>query len=33
MGELAYTNAAELYRGVFRRGLLEDPGDGTAATA
>jgi hypothetical protein len=33
MGELAYTSAADVYRGVFRRGLIEDPGDGTAATA
>jgi hypothetical protein len=33
MGELAYSSAADVYRGVFRRGLLEDPGDGTAATA
>jgi hypothetical protein len=33
MGEVAYSNAAELYRGVFRRGLVDDPGAGTAATA
>jgi hypothetical protein len=32
MGEVAYSNAADMYRGVFRRGLLEEPGDGTVAT-
>jgi len=33
MGELAYSSAADLYRGAFRRGLIEDAGSGTAATA
>lgn len=31
--EVASTSSAELYRGVARRGLLEDPGPGTSATA
>ena len=33
MGELAYSSAADLYRGAFRRGLIDDPGSETAATA
>ena len=33
MGEVAYSSAADMYRGVFRRGLVDDPGTGTAATA
>jgi hypothetical protein len=33
MGELAYSSAADLYRGAFRRGLIDDPDAGTAATA
>jgi hypothetical protein len=33
MGEVAYSSAADVYRGVFRRGLVDDTGDGAAATA
>jgi hypothetical protein len=33
MGEVAYSSAADMYRGVFRRGLVTDADDGTAATA
>ena len=33
MGEVAYSSAADMYRGVFRRGLVADADGGTAATA